>query len=62
MNTTVRTLRFLNKDDRESFLQNQRTANWRAVVRHSDGTTVTIDGISVHQIAKAIDGYDAIKL
>ena len=60
--TDVKTLRFPNPTLMQEFLQNQRTAAWRSVAKHSDGITVVIAGISIHQVAKAIDGYDAIKI
>lgn len=62
METNVKTLRFPNPTLLKEFLQNQRTDAWRSVSKHSDGVTVVIAGISVRQVAKALDVYDAIKI
>lgn len=64
--TTIKTetLKFPNKESRETFLRYQRSVNWKQVTRStSDDVTVTIVGITVAQMAAALDAtYNAIKL
>lgn len=63
--TTIKceTLQFPTNELRETFLTYQRKSNWRKVLRSIDGVTVRIEGITVVQMAAALDDtYNAIKL
>jgi activator of HSP90 ATPase len=58
------TLRFPTKELLETFLRYQRSSMWTQVTRSdTDDATVTITGITVAQMAAALDTqYNAIKL